>query len=56
MQDTKANIDAATVFFVLVPASKLSGDHAGDVAKWKGEVEAVDTAMTKAGCKKSTPV
>ncbi|MEK7345913.1 MAG: hypothetical protein AAB176_09485 [Pseudomonadota bacterium] len=55
MQDTKANIDAATVFFALVPASKLSGDHAGDVAKWKGEVEAVDTASTKAGCKNARP-
>lgn len=52
MQDSKANIDAATVFFALIPASKLSGDHAGDVAKWKGEVEAVDTALIKAGCKK----
>jgi hypothetical protein len=52
MQDTKANVDAATVFLVLIPASKLSGDHAGDVAKWKGEVEAVDTALVKAGCKK----
>jgi hypothetical protein len=52
MQDTKANVDAATVFLVLIPASKLSGDHAGDVAKWKGEVEAVDTALIKAGCKK----
>jgi hypothetical protein len=52
MQDTKANVDAATVFFVLIPASKLAGDHAGDVAKWKGEVEAVDTASIKAGCKR----
>ena len=52
MQDTKANIDAATVFLALIPASKLSGDHAGDVAKWKGEVEAVDTALIKSGCKK----
>lgn len=52
MQDSKANMDAATVFFVLIPASKLSGDHAGDVAKWKGEVEAVETALIKAGCKK----
>jgi len=51
-QDTKANIDAATVFFALIPASKLSGDHAGDVAKWKGEVEAVETAAIKAGCNK----
>ena len=52
MQDTKANLDAATVFLVLIPASKLSGDHAGDVAKWKGEVEAVETALIKANCKK----
>lgn len=52
MQDTKANVDAATVFLVLIPASKLSGDHAGDVAKYKGEVEAVETALIKTGCKK----
>ncbi len=52
MQDSKANMDAATVFFVLIPASKLSGDHAGDVAKWKGEVEAVETALIKNGCRK----
>ena len=52
LQDSKANVDAATVFFVLVPASKLSGDHAGDVAKFKGEVEAVETALIKTGCKK----
>ena len=52
LQDSKANVDAATVFFVLIPASKLSGDHAGDVAKFKGEVEAVETALIKTGCKK----
>ena len=52
MQDTKANLDAATVFFVLIPASKLAGDYAGDVAKYKGEVEAVETALVKTGCKK----
>lgn len=51
MQDSKANMDAATVFFVLVPASKLSGDHAADVAKMKGEVEAIETAQVKRGCK-----
>lgn len=51
-QDTKANIDAATVFLVLIPASKLAGDHAGDVAKFKGEVEAIETAQIKTGCKK----
>jgi hypothetical protein len=52
LQDTKANVDAATVFLVLIPASKLSGDHAGDVAKYKGEVEAIETAQVKTGCKK----
>lgn len=52
LQDSKANMDAATVFFVLVPASKLSGDHAGDVAKYKGEVEAIETAQIKTDCKK----
>jgi len=51
-QDNKANLDAATVFFVLIPASKLSGDHAGDVAKYKGEVEAIETAQIKSNCKK----
>lgn len=51
LQDSKANVDAASVFFVLVPASKLTGDHAGDVAKYKGEVEAIDTAQVKKGCK-----
>lgn len=52
MQDTKANVDAATILFVLIPASKLSGDHAEDVAKYKGEVEAVETALVKTSCKK----
>jgi hypothetical protein len=51
LQDSKANVDAATVFFVLIPASKLSGDHAGDVAKYKGEVEAIETAQIKTNCK-----
>ena len=52
LQDSKANVDAATVFFVLIPASKLSGDHAGDVAKFKGEVEAIETALIKTNCKR----
>ena len=51
-QDNKANLDAATVFLVLIPASKLAGDHAGDVAKYKGEVEAIETAQIKSNCKK----
>ncbi len=51
MQNSKANVDAASVFFVLIPASKLTGDSAADVAKWKGEVEAIDTAQIKNKCK-----
>ncbi|MBQ5949969.1 hypothetical protein [Massilia sp. ST3] len=51
MQDSKANMDAATVFLALVPASKLTGDHAADVAKFKGEVEAIETAQIRKGCK-----
>ncbi|MDD5330455.1 MAG: hypothetical protein PHX38_10645 [Sulfuricella sp.] len=51
MQDTKANTDAVTVFLLLVPFSALSGDHAGDVAKYKGEVEAIETAQVKNRCK-----
>lgn len=51
LQDGKANMDAATVFLVLIPASKLSGDHEGDVARLKGEVEAIETAQVKAKCK-----
>lgn len=52
MQDSKATGDAWGVFLLGVPFSKLSGDHEGDVARLKGEVEAVDTAQIKTGCKK----
>lgn len=51
MQNSKATGDAWGVFLILVPISQLTGDHAGDVAKWKGEVEAIDTAQIKNGCK-----
>lgn len=51
MQDSKANGDAVGVFLVLIPVSKLTGDHAGDVARWKGEVEAIETAQIKNKCK-----
>ena len=53
MQDTKANVDAATVFLALIPVSKLTGDHQGDIARLKGEVEAVETAQIKTNCKKA---
>ncbi len=53
MQDTKANTDAVTVFLVLIPASKLTGDHQGDIARLKGEVEAIETAQIKTNCRKA---
>lgn len=49
-QNSKANGDAWGVFLLGVPFSKLSGDHASDVAKWKGEVEAIETAQVKNKC------
>ena len=54
MQNSKATGDAWGVFLLGVPFSQLSGDHAGDVAKWKGEVEAVETAQIKKNCKGNT--
>ncbi len=51
MQDSKANGDAAGVFLLGIPFSKLSGDYEGDIARLKGEVEAVDTAQVKNKCK-----
>jgi hypothetical protein len=51
MQDSKANTDAVGVFFLALPFSKLSGDHEADVARLKGEVEAIDTAQVKNRCK-----
>ena len=51
LQDSKANGDAVGVFLVLIPVSKLTGDHEGDVARLKGEVEAIDTAQVKNKCK-----
>ena len=51
MQDSKATGDAVGVFLLGVPFSKLSGDHEGDVARLKGEIEAVETAQIKNKCK-----
>ena len=49
-QNTKANWDFATVFFVLIPASQISGDHEADVAMFKGTIEAIETAQSIKGC------
>ncbi len=51
LQNSKANDDAWGVFLILIPVSNITGDYEGDVAKWKGEVEAVETAQIKNKCK-----
>ncbi len=51
MQNSKATEDAWGVFLILVPVSKLSGDSEADVAKYKGIVEAIETAQIKNKCK-----
>lgn len=47
--------DAATVFLVLIPASALVGDAEADVARYKGELIAVERAMDRKDCE-YTPV
>ncbi len=42
--------DFATVFFVLIPASQLSGGHEADVAMFKGTIEAIETAQAVKSC------
>lgn len=51
MQNSKATQDAWGVFLLAVPFSQLSGDHEAEVAKWKGEVEAIETAQVVKKCK-----
>lgn len=51
MQNSKATEDAWGVFLLGIPFSQLNGDHAGDVAKCKGQVEAIETAQIKNSCK-----
>ncbi len=51
LQNNKANGDAFGVFLLGIPFSKLSGDHEADVARWKGEIEAIDTAQIRKKCK-----
>ena len=49
-QNIAANIDAVSVFLVLIPFSKLAGDRTADVAKAKGVIEAIETAQAKNNC------
>ncbi len=49
-QDTAANMDAGGVFLILIPPSAFAGDSEADVAKWKGRVDAIETAQIKKKC------
>ena len=51
MQNSKATEDAWGVFLLGIPFSKLSGDSEADVAKYKGVIEAIETAQIKNKCK-----
>lgn len=50
-QDTAANVDAGGVFLVLIPPSAFAGDSEADVAKYKGMIEAIETAQIINKCK-----
>lgn len=50
MQNAKANEDAMGVFLFGIPFSKLSGDVEGEIARLKGEVEAIGTAQIRKKC------
>lgn len=56
LQEQKANNDAVGVFLLGVPFSKMSGDHEADVARAKGEIEALETAQIKNRCDNNTTV
>jgi hypothetical protein len=53
MQDDKATGDAFGVFLLGIPFSKLTGDHEADVARAKGQIEAIETAQIKNKCTSS---
>jgi hypothetical protein len=51
MQDSSANKDAVSVFWVGIPVSWFLGDHKKEVARSKGEVAAIEAAQRLKGCK-----
>lgn len=55
-QRNKVAGDAAGVFLVLVPPSALTGDHAADVGRYKGEKIALERAMDNKSCAYTTIV
>ncbi len=46
-QRSSMMLDAVTVFFTLIPASAIAGDHQSEVSIAKGDVEALKTARTR---------
>jgi len=49
-QRTKVATDAGTVFLTLIPLSTMSGDNEAEVARYKGEKNALQRAMSKKDC------
>ena len=51
MQNSKATGDTVGVLLLGIPFSKLFGDYEGDVARLKGETEALEIMQTEKKCK-----
>jgi len=49
-QNTAANVDAGSVFLVLIPVSAFAGDYEAEVAEAKGKVNAIKGALAKNKC------
>ena len=49
-QRGKVATDTATVFLVLIPVSSMAGDFEADVARYKGEKQAVERSLSKKSC------
>ncbi len=49
-QNSAANKDAWLLILSIVPLSKVTGDYEEEVANWKGEVNAIESAKQKKKC------
>lgn len=49
-QRNKVAGDAVGVFLVLIPPSALTGDHAAEIGRYKGEKIALERAQSRANC------
>ena len=49
-QNSAANTDAWFLILSIVPVSKVTGDHAKEVAQFKGEVNAIVAARQQKHC------